>query len=236
DYNPGFIVETGTAEQSGIISVAVPWGNGIIKFGDGRLVLSAANNITKSVHSWAGILELAHNGAAGTRNIWLSGGGLGYGIGVTISNDVQLGAANNVFDVRLGTANQSGIIYYIEPVVGTVEKTGAGTLILSAANTYIGGTTITGGTLQIGNAGTTGSIPGDVLNNANLAFNRSDNITFGGDISGSGGLTKLGTNLLTLRGTNTYAGATNIQDGTLQIGDGGMVGSIAGSGVDNSGQ
>ena len=43
-----------------------------------------------------------------------------------------------------------------------LQKVGVGTQILSGANTYTGGTTVTSGTLQIGNGGTTGSITGDV--------------------------------------------------------------------------
>ena len=57
---------------------------------------------------------------------------------------------------------------------GPFTKNGAGTLGLSGANTYTGGTTISAGTLQIGNGGTSGSIVGNVTNNADLAFNRSD--------------------------------------------------------------
>ena len=43
---------------------------------------------------------------------------------------------------------------------GKVNKLGTGTVIFTGANTYTGATTISSGTLQIGNAGTTGSIAG----------------------------------------------------------------------------
>ena len=45
---------------------------------------------------------------------------------------------------------------------GSVNQIGTGTMILTASNTYTGGTTISAGTLQLGNGGTTGSITGDV--------------------------------------------------------------------------
>ena len=68
----------------------------------------------------------------------------------------------------------------------TLVTSGTGALILTAANTYIGGTTISSGTLQLGNGGTSGSIVGNVLDNSVLAFKRSDAVTFSGTITGSG--------------------------------------------------
>src|SRR4029077_8465931 len=83
---------------------------------------------------------------------------------------------------------------------GSLTQAGSGTLILSGANTYSGGTTISAGTLQIGNGGTTGSIVGDVTDNGVLAFNRSDSITFAGNISGSGSVLLMGTGTVALTG------------------------------------
>ena len=94
---------------------------------------------------------------------------------------------------------------------GTFTKDGAGTLTLTGANSYTGGTTITEGTL----VGTTASLQGDIVNNAALVFDQGANGTFAGNVSGSGALTKDGAGTLTLTGANTYTGGTTIAGGTL---------------------
>ena len=117
----------------------------------------------------------------------------------------------------------------------TVDGDNGTKLTLLGCNTYTGGTTITCMvTLQIGtDGGTTGSITGDVTDNGTLAFDRSDCITFSGNVSGNGGLNVMdGTVRLT--GSNDYSGGTSISSGaTLQIGDGGTAGSITGDVTDN---
>ncbi len=107
-------------------------------------------------------------------------------------------------------------------------KVGTGTLTLTGANTLTGGTTVAAGTLQVGNGGTTGSLAGNVTNNAALAFDRSDAVTFGGGITGTGSLAQLGTGTLILTGAETYTGGTTVAAGTLQVGNGGTTGSLAG--------
>ena len=79
-------------------------------------------------------------------------------------------------------------------------------------------TTINGGTLQIGNGGTIGSIVSDVVNNGALAFNRSDAVTFAGDISGTGSIILAGSGTVTFTGINTSTGGTTIGAGTLTAG------------------
>ncbi|WP_027285459.1 autotransporter outer membrane beta-barrel domain-containing protein [Rubritepida flocculans] len=115
-------------------------------------------------------------------------------------------------------------------------KLGAGTLILTGANSYGGGTTINAGILQIGNGGTTGTLGGGaVMNNATLRFDRSDSLTFGGNMAGSGLLVQAGAGTLILTGALTHTGGTSIEAGrTLQIGNGGTTGSLAGA-VANAG-
>ncbi len=113
---------------------------------------------------------------------------------------------------------------------GGLTKIGAGTLTLSSTNTYLGGTTISGGTLQLGNGGATGSIVDTssigLSNNASLIFDVSSPQTYSQIISGAGSVTQEGSGTTTLTGTNTYTGDTTVSGGTLQLGNGGATGSI----------
>jgi autotransporter-associated beta strand protein len=114
-------------------------------------------------------------------------------------------------------------------------KDGDRTLVLTGANTYAGGTTISEGTLQIGNGGTSGSIVGDVLNNGLLAYNRGGTTTFDGVISGTGGVVAMTSARMILTAANEYTGGTTIQSlGSLQVGAGGTSGSIVGAVFMNS--
>lgn len=133
------------------------------------------------------------------------------------SIDIQSEGAfvdSNGFNIGIGTGLDG---------IGGLTKQGSGTLVLSGANTYSGGTTITAGILQIGDGGTTGSIVGDVTNNATLRFNRSDAFTYAGHVSGTGSLTQQGSGSLTLTGTHSYTGGTTLLAGTLALGAGGSL-------------
>lgn len=102
----------------------------------------------------------------------------------------------------------------------------------SASNTW---TIQNGGTLQIGSGGTAGSITtGDVTNNANLAFKRSDTLTFANNINGSGNFYQTGTGKTILTGTNGYGGTTTIESGTLQVGNGSTTGTLGSGDLTNN--
>jgi len=124
-----------------------------------------------------------------------------------------------------------------------LTKSGAGTMVVSGQNTYSGVTTISAGTLQVGDGGTTGTLgTGNVVNNATLAFNRSGTATFGNVISGSGTLVKRGSGTVALSGANTYSGATTVSEGTLALSGSGSLGSsstitvVAGAQLDTTGR
>jgi autotransporter-associated beta strand protein len=134
----------------------------------------------------------------------------------SIMGNVSLGGTL-IFD-RSNTYTFTGVISDDIGGHGQVVQAGDGTTILTRNNTYSGGTTISAGTLQLGNGGTTGSIVGPVLDNGILAFDRSNTVTFNGLISGSGQVNQIGTGTLILTNANTYAGGTLIANGsTLRV-------------------
>ena len=98
---------------------------------------------------------------------------------------------------------------------GGLEKIGDGTLTLTGANTYTGGTFIDAGAIQIGDGTTDGSLVGDITDNAALVFDNTADMTFDGAIEGTGSLSKTGAGLLTLTGPDSRTGSTTAGGGGL---------------------
>ena len=121
---------------------------------------------------------------------------------------ITLDAGGGTIDTSPGaTATLGGIL-----TGGELTKVDSGTLLLTGANDYSGGTSVFGGVLQ----GTTSSLQGDILNNASLVFDQSTTGSYDGTIDGTGSLTKLGTGMVILAGRNGYTGGTLVGAGTLQ--------------------
>ena len=182
----------------------------LIKSGTGVLTLTGTNTYTGGTTISAGTLQLGNGGTTGS-------------------------ITGNVIDNGVLAFNRSDSVTFNGVIsdAGSVQQIGPGTTILTGNNTYTGGTTISAGTLQLGNGGTTGSITGNVIDDGVLAFNRSDVLVFGGVISGAGSVQQIGPGTTILTGTNTYTGGTTISAGTLQLGNGGTTGSITGNVIDN---
>lgn len=132
-------------------------GNGqLTKQGDGILTLTGNNTYTGGTTVEAGTLSLGSNSAAGTGAITTTGSVIDYANGVTIANPIVINSDTTQLQVLTGSATQSGVISETGGA-RPLEKIGAGTLVLSAANTYSGGTNLSEGTLVVTNPNSLGS-------------------------------------------------------------------------------
>ncbi|MEI4505950.1 autotransporter-associated beta strand repeat-containing protein [Sphingopyxis sp. CCNWLW253] len=200
----------------------------LVKTDAGTLILSGTNSYTGGTAINGGTIRISQNLNLGDNGGTLSfnGGTLNTAADMGIIRSIDLGGTG-IIDVDAGT------LLTINGTIsggGAFVKNGTGLMILTANNGYTGGTTVNAGILQVG-SGTAGSIQGDVVNNAQIAFARSDDLVFGGAISGGGSLSQLGAGILTLTADNSYTGATsisNVNAGTLRLGSGGTTGSVAG--------
>ncbi|EBJ5386175.1 TPA: autotransporter-associated beta strand repeat-containing protein [Salmonella enterica] len=156
----------------------------VVKSGDETLTLSGSNTYT---------------------------GGTLISSGTLVANDVNALGTGDVTDNAVLELNTGGDFDNAISGSGQVVKSGDETLTLSGANSYTGGTTISGGTLVASNVEALGS--GDVTDNATLEMNTGGD--FDNAISGSGQVVKSGDETLTLSGSNTYTGGTLISGGTL---------------------
>ncbi|WP_119073137.1 autotransporter outer membrane beta-barrel domain-containing protein [Salmonella enterica] len=159
-------------------------GQSLTKTGAGTLILNAENTYT---------------------------GGTTISEGTLVANNVEALGTGNVTDNATLELNTGGDFDNAISGSGQVVKSGDKMLTLSGANSYTGGTTISGGTLVASNVEALGT--GDVTDNAVLELNTGG--TFDNAISGSGQVVKSGDEMLTLSGGNTYTGGTTINDGTL---------------------
>lgn len=159
----------------------------------------------------------------GTQGVELRGDTSGYSGNVTVNGGTL--TLNPTANTSFG-----GVIAGNRPIV----KSGSNTMTFTRNNTFSGTTTISAGTLQIGNGDTTGSLgTGAVINNASLVFNRSNDLSASNNITGTGSLTKEGAGTLTLTGTNGYAGSTMLNAGVLHFNSSAnqtLAGAISGSG------
>jgi fibronectin-binding autotransporter adhesin len=179
---------------------------------------------------------------------------------ITILNPISLNFTNNnrPITVNDGSAAVDAVMAGALSSVLTsgngtrIIKNGTGTLALTAANSYVSGstlpaTTISAGVLMLGNGGTTGSllyIPNStginsdvsISTGATFAFNRSDaGLTVGNLIIGGGSVSQMGTGTTTLSNANTYAGGTTVSAGTLLLTNASGSGTGSGSVTTNAG-
>jgi fibronectin-binding autotransporter adhesin len=136
---------------------------------------------------------------------------------VIVGDAVTLSGEAAIIQVGDGTTAGSGYTATINSqLIGSagLTKTDLGTLVLGAANTYTGATTISGGTL-VGSAASFGS--GPIFDDAALVVDQPTDASFAGAINGSGTFDKRGVGTLDLTGVSSLTGAMQVEAGRLQV-------------------
>ena len=227
--NSGSLTAGGTANTAGTLMVnnavttsfnlqVVDNGTGAVsieKLGTGTLVLSGNNSYTGTTLIGPGTVQIGSGGGSGSL-----GGGAVTNNGTLSFNRINSLVVSNVIS---GT--------------GALTQSGVGTTILTATNTYSGLTTVSGGILQVGNGGTSGTLGSGLISvgaSGILSFNRSDAATLSTSLTGSTGTLRMdGTGTL-----NITSGATvlptnlTVNSGTVNVSGG----TFSGDRLQGSGQ
>ncbi|MCW1916851.1 autotransporter-associated beta strand repeat-containing protein [Luteolibacter sp. GHJ8] len=157
--------------------------NSIIKAGSGGLRFDGANTYSGGTTLNAGTLHIGNNSALGTGPLTVNGGVIvprlaartlsnaatfaadftigipGFNNQMIFSGPVSLGGSTRVLDVANTTIEPDAIISGVISN-GGLTKTGGGSMVLNAANSYAGATTVNGGTLRLEGSGAINSSSG----------------------------------------------------------------------------
>lgn len=216
-----FDTTDGDLSISGVISGA----GQVTATGDGTVVLSGDNSYTGGTSISAGTLQLGVGGTSGS----IVGNVTDNGLLVVNRSDTStlsgiVSGSGALVQRGTGTTILTGANTYSGGT--TIEKgtlaLGAGGSLAANGNVFITGA---GGSFDISTSGgnqTIGAFAGNggttiMLGSNTLTSSTAFNTTYGGAITGTGGLVKQGAGTLTLSGQNTYGGGTTVAGGTLAL-------------------
>jgi len=212
---------------------------GVLGLGSGNLSLTAGTGVGQYQLNGGGFAAYG-----GNRTVSIGGSTVNWAT-TGLTGTLLLGAADSDSTITLSTPiSQAGAVRTIQVADGSAAidavlsggttnntggwtKTGTGTLALTASNLYTGATSVSAGTLMLGNGtGNTGNLSTtasiSVSSGATLAVNRTGAFTQATDlnakvISGAGGFSQVGSGTTTLSAANTYTGTTTLSAGTLVL-------------------
>lgn len=226
----------------------------LTKIGAGTQTLSGTNSYTGGTNFNGGIINVSSTGALGNMgNLTFGGGALQYSAAnQTDYSGRFISTGNQAYSIDTNGQTVS-FAFGLTSTGGSLAKSGAGTLTLTKAGTYTGGTTVTGGTLTASatNALGTGAL---AVNNANTGAGTNVIVNFQASqtvnsLSSTVAMPTSGTNTAqvnitasntltdTQSGTTNYAGS--VSGGTLSIagqGSGASAATINYTGNDSAAQ
>jgi autotransporter-associated beta strand protein len=223
------VTSSGTALTLGGV-IAGSSGGGLIASGGGTLVLSGVNTYNGSTTISGGTtLQVGNGGATG-----------------------NLGSGSTITDNSALVVNRTGTLTLTNVITGpgSIANNNTGTLVLAATNTFVGGTIINTGLVQVVTAGGLGGTPA-VFNpgqitivggelEASTSFNISDTnsgvtveagtigvdsgvtLNISNQVVSTNTLTKALPGTLILSGSNTLTGVLNVDTGTATASDGAL--------------
>jgi autotransporter-associated beta strand protein len=231
--------------SNGTLGGAISGSGSLVKNGGGALVLSGVSGFSGATQLNSGELVLSAGGADGS---------LGFSA-ITVESGTTL---------RLATGDASGYAASgVITVRGTIEKglgdfhdtlnrniiLDGGTLSATDGSSTSGGaynlfgntvTTVTGTTSNINVSGTTLQIRLDGATSPDFNVVAGSQLNVNAVVDGflgteTAALNKSGGGTMVLLQNNLYDGVTNINGGTLQVGNGGAAGTLGAGAVNNSG-
>lgn len=213
--------------------------NGVVDGGDGVLTRTSGNLTTETGATNNALPSEPANiifaGSAGNVTVSDANGaitvaGLEFRVDGYVLGGDSLTLATDGATLRVGNGTASGadfraIINGALEGSGRLTKTDFGELVLTASNSYSGGTTVAGGTLT-GHAAAFGTGSASIADGATMVFDQAQAGEFAAAISGAGALIKRGAGNLLLSGSSDFSGSTLVEAGRLDV-----TGTLADSGV-----
>ncbi|NDC63314.1 MAG: hypothetical protein EBZ59_04845 [Planctomycetia bacterium] len=249
---------SGSSAYGGAISDNLPGVVGLAFTGGGLMTLSGTSDYSGGTTLSSGTLFVTSTGALGAiaGNVSVGGGTLDLG-NLSIARSGTVSITGSTAMIQSGTFVNSGLYDLQSGTIpasltlagsGSLAKTTTNLVTLSGSNGYLGSTTVSSGTLLLGNAFALGdaasllSLSGGILNLGGNSVVRTGVVTIAGgtvtngtltqnggnfdlqsgtvpaNLAGTGSVIKSTAGLLSLTGTNSYTGGTQINGGILSMG------------------
>jgi len=185
----------------------------------GSTTLSAANSYTGDTTVTSGTLTAGIANALGSNSsILLATGGTlnlnNFNQTVGSLGDVSVGSIGTITlgnaTLTTGGGNKSASFNGVIQGAGNLIKTGTGTQTLTGVNTYTGTTTVSAGTLLVGDSGSINSTTGAIAinaNNAKLRYNSTVGLSRNVTVTNSG--------TFAYNSINNYSGSLTLTSGKL---------------------